>query len=60
MHFLHTREHLSEGDVAVVHCDHQCNVLLMNDAEFAAYRRGGRHKYYGGLFSLAGPHICPA
>jgi Domain of unknown function (DUF1883) len=50
MSFLHTREYLNQGDVAVVDCDHQCNVLLMDDSNFSSFRRGGRHTYYGGFY----------
>jgi hypothetical protein len=48
--FIHAREHLHEGDVVVVDCDHQCNVRLMDDSDFASFRRGGRHRYYGGFY----------
>ena len=50
MQFLHRREYLDEGDVVMVDCSHRCNVRLMDDSDFASYRRGGRHQYYGGYY----------
>jgi hypothetical protein len=46
--FIHAREYLDEGDVVVVNCDHQCNVLVMDDSNFRSYQRGGQFTYYGG------------
>lgn len=48
--FIHAREHLDAGATVRVDCDHQCNVLVMDDANFAAYRRGGQYRYHGGFF----------
>jgi len=50
MHFLHKREYLNAGDVVVVNCSHRCNIRLMSDSDFASYRRGGAHRYYGGHY----------
>jgi hypothetical protein len=50
MTFLHKREYLSAGDVVVVDCDHQCNVMLLEDHEFRAYRSGQSHRYRGGFY----------
>lgn len=47
--FIHAREHLAGGTTVRVNCDHQCNVLVMDDANFAAYRRRGRYSYRGGF-----------
>ena len=47
--FIHARDHLAAGTTIRVDCDHQCNVLLMDDANFAAYRRRGRYQYRGGF-----------
>lgn len=49
--FIHAREHLDEGDVVVVECDHQCNVLVLDDHNFNLYRRGAAYHYYGGFFA---------
>jgi hypothetical protein len=47
--FIHAREHLAAGTTVQVNCDHQCNVLVMDDTNFAAYRRRGRYTYRGGF-----------
>ncbi|WP_397452513.1 DUF1883 domain-containing protein [Pseudomonas sp. NA-150] len=52
MNFIHSREHLSEGDIVVVECSHQCNVRLTTDTNFSAFKRGGAHKYFGGFFKM--------
>ena len=49
--FIHAREYLSDGDVVVVECSHQCNVLVMDDMNFQNYRRGERYRYFGGFFN---------
>jgi hypothetical protein len=59
--FIHWRENLAAGDVVEVDCSHRCNVRLTTDAEFAKYKRGGAHQYYGGHFErlparIAVPH----
>jgi len=51
MTFLHSREYLSAGDVAVLNCDTQCNFRLTDDSNFEAFRRGARHTYYGGFYT---------
>lgn len=50
MDFIHGREYLDEGDIVVVNCSHQCNVLVMDDANFSSYRTGGRFEYRGGHY----------
>jgi hypothetical protein len=46
--FIHTREYLTEGDIVVVWCSHQCNVCLMDDTNFSYYRSRGQFRHYGG------------
>ncbi len=48
---IHSREYLSSGDLVVVNCTHQSNVLVMDDTNFRAYQRGGHASYYGGFFT---------
>lgn len=50
MSFIHAREFLNEDDVVIVHCSHQCNVLLLDDSNFSYYRSGRRCSYYGGFY----------
>ena len=49
MDFLHRRELLNQGDVVLVNCSHQCNVILLDDDNFSKYRSGQRFKYFGGF-----------
>lgn len=50
MKFIHRRETLHEGDLVIIHCSQMCNIRLMNDANFRAYKNGARHNYHGGAF----------
>jgi len=50
MKFIHQREQLEEGDLVVIQCSQPCNIRLMNDANFRAFRNRGRHTYHGGAF----------
>ena len=50
--FIHAREWLDDGDVVIVNCDHQCNVLVMDDSDFSSYRSGRQYRYYGGFFRM--------
>jgi hypothetical protein len=48
--FIHARDFLDDGDVVIVDCDYQCNVLVMDDSNFSSYRSGGQFQYHGGHF----------
>jgi uncharacterized protein YbdZ (MbtH family) len=48
--FIAAREFLARGDVVVVQCSHQCNVLVMDDQNFQAYRQRKKCTYFGGHF----------
>ena len=48
--FIHAREHLDEGVRVRVDCDHQCNIMVMDDTNFASYRRGDKFSYFGGFY----------
>jgi len=45
---MHSREHLNAGDAVIIDCTHQCNVMVMDDANYHRYRRGDRVQFYGG------------
>lgn len=49
MDYLHAENYLNAGDVAVVTLDRQANVLLLDNPNYSAYRRGDPYHYYGGL-----------
>jgi hypothetical protein len=48
MNFLHYDLDLSTGDLVEVTLDKQANVRLLDDLNFAKYKRGEKHSYYGG------------
>jgi hypothetical protein len=50
--FIHAREYLDANDVVIVNCDHQCNVLIMDDMNFNHYRHGDRFQYHGGFYKM--------
>ena len=59
MNFLHYEFDLSSDDVVEVTLDKQANVLLMDDPNFAAYRSGRQHHYYGGLAKSSPVRLAP-
>jgi len=50
MSHIHAREHLAAGAAVRVDCDYQCNVLVMDDRNYAQYRRGSSFRHHGGFF----------
>ncbi len=50
MKHIHARDWLNEGNTVRVDCDHQCNVLVMDDRNYALYQRGRSFRYFGGFF----------
>ena len=59
MNFLHYEMQLASDDVVEVTLDKQANVRLLDDANFARYKRGERHTYYGGLAKVQPVHLRP-
>ena len=55
--FIHAREFLDAGDTVIVSCDHQCNVLVMDDSNFSNYRSGRQFRYHGGFYRMLPAHI---
>jgi hypothetical protein len=60
MDFLHSEFHGGPGDVAVVTLDGQANVLLLDDQNFRAYRRGATYRYVGGLAKQSPVRLSPS
>ncbi|MGC6232603.1 DUF1883 domain-containing protein [Hafnia paralvei] len=63
MQFLHKRMHLNTGDIVIVECSHQANILLTTDSNFNSYKnqRSFQHHGGGGFFErlparLVAPH----
>jgi hypothetical protein len=52
MNFIHSREYLSKGDVVVVDCSHQCNIMITTDSNFGKYKSGQRFEYCGGHYKM--------
>ena len=49
MNFIHNDlGHLSGNEVVEVSLNSAANVRLMDSSNFAAYRRGDRHQFFGG------------
>lgn len=48
MNFLHYDFNLVSDDVVEVKLDKQANTFLLDDVNFARYKRGEQYNYYGG------------
>ena len=51
MDFIHARKYLDRGDIVVVQCDYQANVLLTDDSNFHFYKSGQNFRHFGGHFT---------
>ena len=49
MNYLHYYFNLGSGDVVEITLDKQANAKLVSDTNYAAYRAGRDHEYFGGL-----------
>lgn len=59
MDFLHSDYHGGPDHVAMVTLDGQANVMLLDDCNFNAYRRGGAYRYTGGLAKQSPVRLSP-
>jgi hypothetical protein len=59
MNFLQYEFTLSEGDAIEVSLDKQANVKLLDDNNYASYKLGAQHRYYGGK-AIKSPIIIKA
>ncbi|WNG20405.1 DUF1883 domain-containing protein [Cystobacter fuscus] len=60
MKFLHFEVDTSAGDAVLVELSgNAANVRLMDFINFNSYRRGGRHRYYGGHFTRSPAVLHP-
>lgn len=48
MNYLHSAVQVEPGEAVLVELDHAANVKVMDDSNFARYRRGEAHRYFGG------------
>lgn len=61
MNYLHYEFDLGSNDTVEVTLDKQANVRLLDATNFALYRSGAKHRYYGGLakespVKMSAPH----
>jgi hypothetical protein len=49
MNYLHYEFDLTADDIVEVTLDKQANVRLLDAHNYAQYRKGGQHRYFGGL-----------
>lgn len=59
MNFLHYDFQLGSHDIVEVTLDKQANVRLLDDINLAKYKRGERHRYYGGLAKDSPVRLSP-
>ena len=48
MNFLHTEYWIGPNDRVLVDLDSQANVMLLDDSNLSAYKRGQAFNYFGG------------
>lgn len=59
MKFLEWNVQAGPDNVVQVALDHAANVILLDDLNFSAFRRGGRYSYYGGYYRQTPVCIVP-
>ena len=59
MEFLHTEFWGGSECTALVTLDAQCNVLLLEDSAWLAYKNGGAFTYYGGWATQSPVRLTP-
>ena len=59
MNFLHYDLQLSSNQVVEVTLDKAANVRLLDETNYAKYKRGERHQYYGGYAKKSPVHLKP-
>lgn len=57
--YLHYDLTLGTDEIVEVDLDKQANVRLMDDSNFALYKRGQRHRYFGGLATQSPLRLKP-
>jgi len=59
MKFVQWAFHGGPDNVVQVELDHAANVILLDDSNFAAFRRGGRYSYVGGYYKQTPVRLVP-
>ena len=58
MNYLHYEFDLNTGDTVEVILENHANVRLMDDANFALYREGKKHRAIGGYAKTSPIHLA--
>ena len=59
MDFIYLRDHIGKGQVAVIDCTMQSNVMLTDDGNFSKFKNGSDYRYFGGLFTHFPTYVFP-
>lgn len=59
MKYLYYEVNAGPNDIIEVNLNKQANVRVMDSSNYQNYRRGRRHRYYGGLAKKRPVHITP-
>lgn len=59
MNYLHYEVQVGGDDIVEVTLDNKANVRLLDDANYARYKRGEQHRYYGGQAQVSPVHLKP-
>jgi len=59
MDFIYLRDHIGKGQVAVIDCTMQSNVMLTDDGNFSKFKNGSDYRYFGGFFTHFPAYVFP-
>ena len=59
MKFIYWDIQAGPDNVVQVQLDREANVLLLDDTNFAAFRRGGGRSYFGGYYKQTPVRLVP-
>ena len=59
MKYLAWEIHAGPDNLVQVELNHAANVILLDDINFSAFRRGGRHSYSGGYYKQTPVRLVP-
>jgi hypothetical protein len=59
MRILHWDIQAGPDNVVRVELDHAANVILLDDINFSAFRRGSRYHYFGGYYKQTPVQLVP-
>ena len=59
MKFLEWEIDAGPDNVVLVELENAANVILLDDSNFSAFRRGGRYQYYGGYYKRTPVRLVP-